>query len=127
MRHPAVRAAQVCVGLLLAVLALPLLAGVAAAHGGGADEPPADSSPRVLAVEPPVPGLDVVVIDGARLRIDNRTDRPVTVLPAAGTDRGDVPVVAPGRSAAWADPRIRGCEYPSGRLPPTRGDRHPRR
>jgi hypothetical protein len=94
------------VGLLLAVLALPLLAGVAAAHGG-ADPPPADSLPRVLAVEPPVPGLDVVVVEGgARLRIDNRTDRPVTVLPAAETARDGVPVVAPGTSAAWADPRL---------------------
>lgn len=85
--------------LLLALLLLPLGAGVATAHGGAAEGPPARSLPRVVAVEPAVPGLDVVVVEGgARLRIDNGTDRPVAADPG--------PVVPPGESAAWADVRL---------------------
>lgn len=97
-------AARAGAALLLAVLLLPLGAGIAAAHGGEAGQPDALSLPRILAVEPPVPGLDVVVVEGgARLRIDNRTDAPVTVL-QSGAGAGQV--VPPGGSVAWAEPRL---------------------
>lgn len=91
------------------LLTLPLLvlgAGGAAAHGGH-DEQPGRSLPRVLGIEPAVPGLSVVVVEGGvRMRIDNGTDRPVLVIPAAGADAPVVPPIAPGTSTAWADPRI---------------------
>jgi hypothetical protein len=96
---------RVAAGLLLAVVLLLLGSGSAAAHGGDPEVPAARSLPRVLAVEPPVPGLDVVVVDGgARLRLDNGTPRPVTVRPAG--DRRH-PVVPPGGTLAWADARLR--------------------
>jgi hypothetical protein len=97
-----VRAAAV---LLLAVALLPLGAASASAHGGAEAPAAARSLPRLLSVEPPVPGLDVVVIDGgARLRLDNHTARPVT-LPR-GVDGGPSRVVPPGGSLAWSDPRL---------------------
>ncbi|MGE0295414.1 MAG: hypothetical protein AB7R99_01865 [Pseudonocardia sp.] len=59
----------------------------------GADEP------RILAVEPSTAGLQLTVIEGGlRLRIDNATGEPVQV--AQG------PIIAPGTSLAWADPRL---------------------
>ena len=91
--------ARAVAALLLSLLLVPFGAGVAAAHGGATEEPVARSLPRVVAVEPAVPGLDVVVVEGgARLRIDNGTGRPVAV------DQG--PVVPPGGSAAWGDARL---------------------
>ncbi|MGQ0576312.1 MAG: hypothetical protein ACT4RN_19215 [Pseudonocardia sp.] len=91
-------AGRLIVGLLLAVAALPLGAGVAAAHGGEHRVPGADL-PRVLSVEPPVAGLALTAVEGGtRLRLDNRTAEPVHV------DGGLV--VAPGTSAAFADPRV---------------------
>jgi hypothetical protein len=95
-------------GLLLAAVVMLIGAGPASAHGGGGPEVPAAFSlPRVLAVEPPVAGLDVVVIDaGARLRLDNHTPRPVTVTPQQ--------VVPPGGSLAWADARLGDPTAPPG-------------
>jgi hypothetical protein len=102
VRGPALAAA----GLLLALAGLPLAAGSAAAHGDPA--PPVTAGlPVVLAVEPATPGLVVTVIDGgARLRLDNGTPGPVDVRPPDGAARVGEPVVPPGGSAAWADPRL---------------------
>ncbi|GAA4547528.1 hypothetical protein [Pseudonocardia xishanensis] len=94
---------------LLVLLGTTLLlslgsAGVAAAHSGGlASEP---YLPRVLAVDPPVPGLSVAVVEGgARLALANDTALPVEVLPA-GPQRAEEPVVEPGGRGHWADPRV---------------------
>jgi hypothetical protein len=93
---------RVAAGLLFAAVLVVGGAGPASAHGGS-DVPVALSLPRVLAVEPPVAGLDVVVIDGgARLRLDNRTAQPVTALGTGGPER----VAPPGGSVAWADARL---------------------
>jgi hypothetical protein len=99
---------RVAAGLLLAAVLMLLGAGPASAHGGGGPEVPAALSlPRVLTVEPPVAGLDVVVIDGgARLRLDNHTPQPVTATPQQ--------VVSPGGSLAWADPRLGDPTAPPG-------------
>jgi hypothetical protein len=95
-------------GLVLALVFLTLGAGPAAAHGGPGAEP-GPSLPRVLAVEPPAAGLSLTVVEGGlRLRLDNRTATEVDVRPA-GPQRHEEPVVAPGRSAAWADPRVTGA------------------
>lgn len=92
--------------LLLALAALPLGAGAAYAHDEVHAEPGVDL-PRVLAVEPAVPGLVVTVIEGGlRLRIDNGTDVPVDVAPPVDAPRGAEPVIAPGRAAAWPDTRL---------------------
>ena len=105
---------RVAAGLLLAIAALPLGAGSAAAHGGAETPPAVTSMPRVLAVEPPVPGLNIVVVDGgARLRLDNHTGQPVAV-PAPGTDGGRQRVVPPGASFAWADARLGDPAAPPG-------------
>jgi hypothetical protein len=96
---------RVAAGLLVAVILLPLGAGSAAAHGGAEAPAAVSSMPRILSLEPAVPGLDVVVIDGgASLRLDNHTAQPVTVPP--GTDGAPARVVPPGGSFAWADPRL---------------------
>ncbi|MGE3288567.1 MAG: hypothetical protein AB7J32_21050 [Pseudonocardia sp.] len=77
---------------------LLLGAGPAAAHGGDMGAPGPDE-PRILSVEPAAEGLGLTVIEGGlRLRIDNATAAPVQV--AHG------PVLAPGTSLAWADPRL---------------------
>ncbi|WP_433556583.1 hypothetical protein ACQPWY_31110 [Pseudonocardia xinjiangensis] len=103
------RAVRGAAGLLLALLFLPLGAGVAAAHGGGAGAP-GTSIPRVLAVEPAVPGLALVVIEGGtRLRLDNHTGVTVAVLPPPDSLRGQEPLVPTGSSAAWADSRLAGA------------------
>jgi hypothetical protein len=95
---------RIAAGALLAVVLLPLGATSAAAHGGTDTPAVVSSMPRVLSLEPAVPGLDVVVIDGgARLRLDNGTAQPVTV---PGTDAGRPRVVPPGGSAAWTDARL---------------------
>jgi hypothetical protein len=96
---------RVLVLVFLAAISLPLGAGMAAAHGDGMG--PEMHVPRVLAVDPPLPGLQVAVIEaGARLRLDNRTDRSVQVLPEPGSHVHEPPI-APGRTARWADPRVR--------------------
>jgi hypothetical protein len=93
-------------GLLLALAALPLAAGSAAAHGDPA-APAVAGLPVVLAVEPAVPGLVITVIEGgARLRLDNGTAESVDVPPPGGAARTDEPLVPAGASAAWADPRL---------------------
>lgn len=93
--------------LLVGVVGLLLPAGAAPAwaHAGGLSS--AASEARVLAVEPPVPGLDVRAVEfGARLRIDNGTGDPVVVAPSAGAGGPVPPAVAPGGRAYWSDPRV---------------------
>ncbi len=103
---------RVAAGLLFAVVLLPLGAASAAAHDHTETPAAVGSMPRVLSVEPAVPGPDVVVIDGgAQLRLDNRTTQPVTVpSPDPNSDRERV--VAPGGSLAWTDPRLGGPGAP---------------
>jgi hypothetical protein len=94
--------------LLLGLVGLGLHAGagVAAAHGDGGIGPEAHV-PRLLALDPPVPGLVVTVIEsGARLRIDNGTGVQVEVVPPDHPSHTDVPAVALGSTARWADPRV---------------------
>jgi hypothetical protein len=92
--------------LWLLALALPLGAGTAAAHGDGGLGPEAHI-PRIVALEPPIPGLDVRVIEsGHRLRIDNHTGLPVEVLADSGP-RTHEPLVADGGTARWTDHRVR--------------------
>lgn len=94
--------------LLLAGLVPLLLAGgatAAAAHAGGLSS--STSEARVLAVEPPVAGLEVRAVEfGARLRIDNGTGETVVVLPLRGSQLSGLPTVPPGGRAYWSDPRI---------------------
>lgn len=100
------------VGVLigLAVVAMlstgPLVgAGEAWAHAGGLTS--SSSEPVVLGIEPAVPGLQVSVVEfGARLRIVNGTPARISVQPTSGSVVNALPVVAPGASAYWADPRI---------------------
>jgi hypothetical protein len=67
----------------------------ALAHAGGLVA--TDARSRVVSVTPAVAGLSVTAVeDGAKLRLVNATNRPVTV---AGR-----PVVAPGESLTWAEP-----------------------
>lgn len=92
---------------MLALALLPLGGGVAAAHGGGGGLEPAPSFPRIVELDPPVPGLTVVVIEaGDRLRMHNGTGGTVEVTPPPGAARQTAPVVGPGETARWADPRI---------------------
>ena len=75
------------------------------AHAGGLTSAPSEA--RVLAVEPPVTGLDVQAVEfGARLRIGNGTAVPVVVEPLPGSALSGLPTVAPGARAWWSDPRI---------------------
>lgn len=94
--------------LLLAVVVVLLLPGGATratAHAGGLSS--ASSEARVLAVDPPVPGLEVRAVEfGARLRVDNGTGTTVVVEPLPGSVRSGLPTVAPGGRAYWSDPRI---------------------
>jgi hypothetical protein len=91
--------------LFVAVALVPLGGGVASAHSGGLEPSPA--LPRILAVEPAVPGLTVTVIEvGARLRLDNGTAEVVEVVPPAGAARAAEPVVPAGGTGRWADRRI---------------------
>ncbi|GAA1840357.1 hypothetical protein GCM10009836_19620 [Pseudonocardia ailaonensis] len=94
--------------LLLVPVLLPVLGGRAAAHSGGL-EAEADL-PRVVALEPAVPGLVAAVVEGgARLSLTNGTAATVEVVPAGV--RGEEPAaIAPGESAHWTDPRIRGTD-----------------
>lgn len=80
-------------------------AGEAWAHAGGLTS--STSEPVVLGIEPAVPGLDVSVVEfGARLRVDNGTNAPLSVMPTPGSVVNALPKVAPGASAYWADPRV---------------------
>ncbi|MCO1660637.1 hypothetical protein [Pseudonocardia humida] len=100
--------------LLLQLVGLFLLvgAGSAVAHGD-VEGPPAASLPVLLGVEPAIGGLAVTVVEGGpRLRLDNGTDRTVEVLPPPDWGRAQEPLVQPGESAAWTDPRL--AEPPAG-------------
>jgi hypothetical protein len=89
----------------IVALLLPAAAVPASAHAGGLSS--AASGARVLAIEPPVAGLDVQAVEfGARLRLDNDTALPVVVEPLAGSQLSGLPTVAPGGRAWWSDPRI---------------------
>jgi hypothetical protein len=93
--------------LLAALVALLLPAGAtpAAAHAGGLTS--AASTSRVVALDPPLPGLDVRAVEfGARLRIDNAAALPVVVEPLPGSAVSGLPVVQPGGRAYWIDPRV---------------------
>ena len=93
--------------LPLALAGVFLGSGVAAAHGSGGPGPEMHL-PRIVELDPPVPGLSVAVIEGgARLRIDNGTGDTVDVRPAVIGARAAEPVIAPGDTARWADPRVR--------------------
>lgn len=90
---------------LLTLTLLPLGAGIASAHAGGLT--PAPSEPVVLALHPSVPGLRVSVIEaGARLRLDNATGVPITVLPQPGDLVDTLPTAPPGGAVRWSDPRV---------------------
>jgi hypothetical protein len=103
-----IRRIGVLVGLAVVAMLTtgPLVgAGVAWAHAGGLTS--STSEPVVLGIEPAVPGLDVSVVEfGARLRIDNGTNARLSVMPTPGSLVNALPVVAPGASAFWADPRV---------------------
>ncbi len=104
MRPSPLRVLRAAAVLFLTALLFGMTTGSAGAHGGGLE--PSPSVPRVLAVDPPVAGLTVTVIEmGARLRIVNDTPDAVQVIPA-GTTLGLEPVVPPGATARWDDPRI---------------------
>jgi hypothetical protein len=97
--------ARLLVVLGLVGAGLNLGSGVALAHGDGLG--PEAHVPRVLAVDPPVPGLTVTVIEaGHRLRLDNNTGVEVAVLPPDGQARTTEPLVAPGATARWGDHRV---------------------
>jgi hypothetical protein len=89
----------------IVALLLPAAAAPASAHAGGLTSAPSEA--RVLAIEPPVPGLEVQAVEfGARLRLDNGTGVPVVVEPLPGSQLSGLPNVAPGGRAWWSDPRI---------------------
>jgi hypothetical protein len=78
---------------------------VALAHAGGLES--SANEPVVLGLQPAVPGLTVSVVEaGARLRLVNDTGQRVSVLPPPGSVINALPVVDPGDSALWSDPRI---------------------
>jgi hypothetical protein len=100
-------AVRVLLVLPLASAGLLLGSGVAVAHGSGGPGPEMHL-PRIVALDPSVPGLSVTVIEGGmRLRVDNGTGETVDVRPAAVGARADEPVIAPGATARWADARVR--------------------
>jgi hypothetical protein len=89
----------------MAVLLLPGGATPASAHAGGLSS--SASEARVLALDPPVPGLDVRAVEfGSRLRIDNGTAVPVVVEQPAGAAVPGLPRVDAGDRAYWIDPRV---------------------
>lgn len=106
-------AARVVGTLVLALALLPVGGGVALAHSGGLE--PRPSLPMILGVHPPVAGLTVEVIEaGARLRIDNGTGATVDVAPPPDAARRLEPIVPPGGTARWADPRVDAAEFAAG-------------
>ena len=112
---------RVAAGLLFAVVLLPLGATSAAAHDHTETPAAVNSMPRILSFEPPVPGLDVVVIDGgARLRLDNHTTQPVdrpVVRHSRAAGRGS------SRSAGLSRGRTPGSAIPRPRLSATAAGR----
>ncbi|MET0188515.1 MAG: hypothetical protein ABW212_05915, partial [Pseudonocardia sediminis] len=91
--------------LVLGVAVLPLTGGTASAHSGGLESE--DFLPRVVALDPPVPGLEVTVVEGgARLGIVNGTRERVDVVAPDGLARAEEPVVEPGGRGHWADRRF---------------------
>ncbi|GAY13018.1 hypothetical protein [Pseudonocardia sp. N23] len=110
----------------LALVLLPLGSVAASAHSGGLDPQPV--LPRIVAVDPAIPGLQVTVVEyGARLRIDNGTGAAVDVTPA-GQARTVEPVVAVGATDRWADSRVTAAAKGAGpgpvawSVPPTVGE-----
>lgn len=92
--------------LILVLVVMPASSGVALAHYAGGLAP-STSRCEIRAVDPPVTGLQVKVIEaGARLEIDNHTGVTVDVLPEPGTDRLREPTISPSDSARWSDRRI---------------------
>ena len=100
-----VRIAQLLLLVAVTAFLLPGGATPALAHAGGLSS--SSSEARVLAIDPPVPGLDVRAVEfGARLRIENGTGDTVVVEPPAGSRLAALPAVAPGAVAYWVDPRV---------------------
>ena len=90
--------------MLLVLAALLALPGVAAAHAAGLTT--AQSAPRIVGLDPAVPGLTVTVVEfGARLRLDNDTTGTVSIEQPPGSIVA-LPTVEPGGTAYWSDPRI---------------------
>ncbi|MBV9312362.1 MAG: hypothetical protein JO100_01215 [Pseudonocardia sp.] len=93
------------VTVLLGVIGMLAGTGTAWAHAGGLTS--SSNEPAVLGLQPPVPGLDVRVVEfGARIRLTNHTGARVAVVPPPGTVINLLPVVAPGMAGLWSDPRI---------------------
>lgn len=92
--------------VIVALAVLPASSGIAAAHYAGGLGPSA-SRCEIRAVDPPVAGLRVMVIEaGARLEIENQTGATVNVLPEPGTAGLREPTVPPGGLARWSDRRV---------------------
>ncbi len=90
--------------MLLVLAALLALPGVAAAHAAGLTT--AQSTPRIVGIDPAVPGMSVTVVEfGARLRLDNGTTGTVDIEQPPGSIVV-LPTVAPGDTVYWSDPRI---------------------
>jgi hypothetical protein len=98
-------AGRLATTVLVSLFALLVSNGVAWAHAGGLTS--SSNEPVILRLAPAVPGLTVIAVEyGARLRLDNHTADRVTVLPLPGSVINALPVVEPGRTAFWSDPRI---------------------
>ena len=98
-------AARLATTVLVSLFAVLVSNGVALAHAGGLTS--SSNEPVILRLAPAVSGLTVTVVEyGARLRLDNHTASRVTVLPPPGSVINALPVVDPGGSALWSDPRI---------------------
>jgi len=98
-------AARLATTVLVSLFAVLVSNGVALAHAGGLTS--ASNEPVILRLVPASPGVTVTVVEyGARLRLDNHTAERVAVLPPPGSVINALPVVGPGGSALWSDPRI---------------------
>jgi hypothetical protein len=98
-------AARLAATVLVSLFAVLVSNGVAFAHAGGLTS--ASNEPVILRLAPAVPGLAVTVVEyGAQLRLDNHTAERVAVLPPPGSVINALPVVGPGGTAIWSDPRI---------------------
>src|SRR2546421_9955205 len=90
--------------VIVALAVLPASSGIAAAHYAGGLGPSA-SRCEIRAVDPPVAGLRVIVIEaGGRLEIDNQTGAAVDVRPAPGTARLREPTGPPRGTAPRSGP-----------------------